>query len=83
MGLVMGGRLYNNSIQDGVCGSELHHMEMLDTSVTLDLDLGLEAAEGRKSEWNGIKHMEPMCLMYLIPVYLFLSSHYHKHIVPN
>lgn len=41
MGLVMGERQSNNSIQAGVCGSDLHHMALLDTSVTLDLNLGL------------------------------------------
>ena len=45
-----------------------------------------EAAEGRtahngwKSKWNGIKHLETMCLIYLI---LFHSSLYHKPVLPT
>jgi hypothetical protein len=29
------------------------------------------------SKWNGIKQMETMCLMLLIPFHLFRSIHYH------
>jgi hypothetical protein len=50
----------------------------------------VEAAEGRKAHnvWNGAdgiasNTLETMCLMYLVPFHLFLSSHYHKPFLPN
>ena len=36
------------------------------------------------AKWNGIKQMETMCLMYLIPFPLFCYSHYsHEPVLPN